>query len=274
MLLKPLVLPFLLKCICSFCLRCPPDTRAMAQMLSVVLFLGLQTTSANPDWCKWVPDGSLQYVGECSGYSQSNQVQGCVSWCEWVPASSWQDTPQCQRCQELYPNQVLNSTFSSDTCANWCQHVARPAWQYAPDCASCEQELSNAVPLKAKAAPAPRPLGASKVQPVAFVATKSASPSWCQWIPYGSLQYVPACSGGWGNNSPTAICASWCVWVPSPSWQYTADCQRCGDGNVNAIQGCDTWCEWVSRPTWANTPGCEQCTTEQNQDGKTREILP
>ena len=59
---------------------------------------------------------------------------------------------------------------------------------------------------------------------------------------------------------------------PHP-WQYTADCQRCGDGNVNAIQGCDTWCEWVSRPTWANTPGCEQCTTEQNQDGKTREIF-
>ena len=259
--------------ICVVVLPSSLDTRTMAQMLSVVLFLGLQTAGANPDWCKWVPDGSLQYVGECAGYSHSNQMLGCVSWCEWVPAPSWQATPQCGKCAELYPNHVLNSTFSSDTCANWCQHVSRPAWQYAPDCVSCEQELANAMqPSKAKAAVrTPKPKAALR----ASVLTKSAGPSWCQWIPYGSLQYVPACSGGWGNNYPAVTCASWCYWVDSPSWQYIPECQRCYGDLANAVQGCNPECEWVSRPAWANTPGCQQCTAEQNQGGaKTREILP
>ena len=187
-----------------------------------------------------------------------------------MPAPSWQDTPQCQRCQELYPNQVLNSTFSSDTCGKLVSTCCPDQLGSTPQTAPLVNKSCRTLVPSAKAAPAPpRPLGASKVQPVAFVATKSASPSWCQWIPptvHCNMSLHAVVAGV--ITPPTAICASWCVWVPSPSWQYTADCQRCGDGNVNAIQGCDTWCEWVSRPTWANTPGCEQCTTEQNQDGK------
>ena len=246
-------------------------------MLSLVLLLGLPAARAAPDWCKWVPDGSLQYVGECSGFSHTglNQVQGCVSWCEWVPAPSWQATPQCRRCQELYPNHhVDNSSFASDTCANWCQHVSRPAWQYAPDCMSCEQDLANAAqPSKVKAAKVAVPAPAIP-EATNFAATKSAGPSWCRWIPYGSLQYVPACSGGWSGLYPTAICASWCVWVPAPSWQYTAECGSCS-GLMTTIQGCDPECAWVSRPAWVNTPGCTQCSVEQPKDeGKTREILP
>eukprot|EP00490_Sorites_sp_Unknown_P009609 CAMPEP_0114697078 /NCGR_PEP_ID=MMETSP0191-20121206/73369_1 /TAXON_ID=126664 /ORGANISM="Sorites sp." /LENGTH=251 /DNA_ID=CAMNT_0001995703 /DNA_START=56 /DNA_END=812 /DNA_ORIENTATION=- len=167
----------------------------MAQMFSLVLLAaGLPAARAAPDWCKWVPDGSLQYVNECNGYSHASQTltQGCVSWCEWVPAASWQVTPQCRGCQSLYPNHAMaNSSFANDTCANWCQHVSRPAWQYTPECTTCDQDLSNAKTAKTPEVAAP----------ASFVATKSAGgPDWCKWIPYGSLQYVPACSGGWGNT--------------------------------------------------------------------------
>ena len=39
-----------------------------------------------PDWCKWVPLGSLQYVGDCTG---------CANWCGWSPVSAWQYIPEC-----------------------------------------------------------------------------------------------------------------------------------------------------------------------------------
>mmetsp|Transcript_5817 Transcript_5817/g.6582 ORF Transcript_5817/g.6582 Transcript_5817/m.6582 type:complete len:97 (-) Transcript_5817:235-525(-) len=95
------------------------------------------------------------------------------------------------------------------------------------------------------------------------------------WIPYGSLQYVPACSGGWGTYYHGAVCAHWCVWVPAPSWIYTPDCQRCSSlGSGNTITGCESWCTWVSRPAWQNTPECKQCTDEQNDANSTRILLP
>mmetsp|Transcript_1256 Transcript_1256/g.2308 ORF Transcript_1256/g.2308 Transcript_1256/m.2308 type:complete len:355 (+) Transcript_1256:66-1130(+) len=54
-----------------------------------------------PDWCRWVPAGSLQYVPDCVGYGygpMSPPQARCESWCVWVPRPSWQYPPGCRGC--------------------------------------------------------------------------------------------------------------------------------------------------------------------------------
>ena len=228
-----------------------------------------------PDWCKWVPYSSLQYVADCAGYSghSSGPAQTCASWCEWVPSPSWSTTTQCSKCSELFPTPSAND-FAHDDCASWCQYVSRPAWQYAPDCQTCEQEIANAAAKPAAATVAKSKAGDENAKPEGGLKLKSsfARPDWCKWVPWGSLQYVPDCNGSWGNTYQGAYCASWCRWVPSPSWQYTPECLRCYSVTPGVATRCASWCEWVSRPAWANTPECTQCSSEQDDSDNT--ILP
>ena len=235
-------------------------------MMSRALLLLLPLVRAAPDWCRWVPYSSLQYVPACSGYApgaEPGAAVGCASSCEWVPQGAWASTPQCQKCQELYGTQ--GSGFQGDLCEHWCQWVSRPAWMYTSGCQTCEQELQP----KAKAAAAENE---SK--------TKSASgvPDWCRWVPYGSQQYVGACSGNWDHGGyEGAYCAGWCVWVPSPSWVNTPDCRRCSTSFLQTsegVTGCADWCEWVSRPAWKKTSECSLCDADLGTKEGSQPILP
>ena len=69
--------------------------------------VGLKVRAAAPDWCRWVPPASLQYVPDCTGFAGSSYGYGggvstargpCESWCQWVPRPSWQYPPGCRGC--------------------------------------------------------------------------------------------------------------------------------------------------------------------------------
>lgn len=65
---------------------------------------------ADPDWCRWVPAGSLEHVPDCAGYGgdsgdpwpkpsgPSAARRQCESWCQWVPQPAWQYPPGCRGC--------------------------------------------------------------------------------------------------------------------------------------------------------------------------------
>lgn len=97
--------------------------------------LKLKTVQAQkPDWCKWVPVGSLRYVDECSVSTASDGVEGCKTWCVWSP-TSWRYMPECRRCStEMLPTAV------GDGCEDWCRWVSRPAWLDGPDCSNCDRD--------------------------------------------------------------------------------------------------------------------------------------
>ena len=222
-----------------------------------------------PDWCRWVPYSSLQYVPACSGYSQPapdpGAAVGCVSSCEWVPQGSWATTAGCQKCEELYGNPQAPG-FQGDQCEHWCQWVSRPAWMYTSGCQTCAQQPTQARSFAANMAK----MDESK--------TKSANgaPDWCRWVPYGSLQYVAACNANWGSAYQGSYCASWCIWVPSPSWIYTPDCRQCSPAYFSGATatGCSDWCQWVSRPAWQNTPECMRCSVDQGTEAPKFKELP
>ena len=117
--------------------------------------LKVKMLDTRPDWCKWVPLSSQQYVGECNGAVPSpssptspaapaapsapsapasiGQPHSCANWCTWVPATSWQYTSECSRCGGDGP--VPNATQGA--CMSFCQWVPRPSWETVPDCSQC-----------------------------------------------------------------------------------------------------------------------------------------
>ena len=112
--------------------------------------LKVKMLDTRPDWCKWVPLSSLQYVGDCNGAvpspsapsapsapsspSSIGEPHSCASWCTWVPATSWQYTSACSRCGGHGPV-VPNATQGA--CMSFCQWVPMPSWESTPDCSQC-----------------------------------------------------------------------------------------------------------------------------------------
>eukprot|EP00438_Fugacium_kawagutii_P019578 Skav228162 [mRNA] locus=scaffold439:196253:196996:+ [translate_table: standard] len=102
----------------------------------------LKVKTGQPDWCKWVPVGSWQYVGECNTaptqtQADTNQYGGCAGWCGWSPVSAWQYIAECQQCS---PDVQATGAAVVPTanCDSWCQWVSRPSWQYVGACTGCE----------------------------------------------------------------------------------------------------------------------------------------
>ena len=97
-----------------------------------------------PDWCKWVPLGSLQYVGDCTGSAtgatSGTQAGGCANWCGWSPVSAWQYIPECGQCSSGLPE---GTVVPMAGCENWCQWVSRPSWQNVGGCTGCEALAAN-----------------------------------------------------------------------------------------------------------------------------------
>ena len=226
-----------------------------------VLALLLTPVMAQPDWCRWVPLASQQYVPECSGYSYPGYANfGCANWCQWVPGPSWGYTSGCAGCYGLYSTHYQSVTVPATALQNGCQAgcewVSRPAWANASDCSQCEKPMV----LDSK----PDKTGQRGQTGQTGLKVKALSqPNWCQWVPLSSLQYVGECNGSVGSAGQSQkSCANWCGWLPSSSWQYTPECNLCtGQGPVmtSAKTGCLNWCQWVPRPSWQHTPDCSQC---------------
>jgi len=240
------------------------------------------------DWCKWVPVASQQYVPACGGYGYSGYRYpagawnyGCANWCQWVPGPSWGYTPDCVGCYQTYsghykalsaPNAAPAKATGSG-CEASCQWLSRVSWNNTTDCAKCEQPLVlESKQSPEEAAPSPR------------LKVRMQRPSWCQWVPLGSLQYVGECNTGSNiGTETTAIggCAGWCGWSPVSSWQYIPECTQCSSatqGTVVPASGCENWCQWVSRPSWQYSGGCAGCealVAEANaQNQNQNEIRP
>ena len=121
------------------------------KMTSFAVLLALASVAhaaGAPDWCKWVPSASLQYVGECSGAAPAPQQgfgygdgpDGCVNWCVWVPGKDWHQTNECQRCAEYYPVEPMGAHAG---CEGWCQWVSQPSWQYMDNCRGCRANQAS-----------------------------------------------------------------------------------------------------------------------------------
>ena len=101
----------------------------------------LKVKMQRPDWCKWVPLGSLQYVGDCTGSAiGASGTGGCANWCGWSPVSAWQYIPECGQCSSGLPEGTVAPMAG---CENWCQWVSRPSWQNVGGCAGCEALATN-----------------------------------------------------------------------------------------------------------------------------------
>eukprot|EP00438_Fugacium_kawagutii_P019576 Skav228160 [mRNA] locus=scaffold439:74324:75986:+ [translate_table: standard] len=101
----------------------------------------LKVKTLQPDWCKWVPVSSLQYVGECNvaptqTQADANQYGGCAGWCGWSPVSSWQYIAECRQCSPGLPEATAAVPMAS--CVDWGQWGSQPSWQYVGSCAGCE----------------------------------------------------------------------------------------------------------------------------------------
>jgi len=142
----------------SDCNQCEQPMVLDSKTKSAKTGLKVKMLDTRPDWCKWVPLSSQQYVGECNGAVPSpssptsptapaapaapsapsapasiGQPHSCANWCTWVPATSWQYTSECSRCGGDGP--VPNATQGA--CMSFCQWVPRPSWETVPDCSQC-----------------------------------------------------------------------------------------------------------------------------------------
>ena len=207
-------------------------------------------TGGRPDWCKWVPAASLQYVGECSGATpstQGNAGTGHPEWCSRVPAGSLQYVPECS---SLAPTTQHGNAGGHP---EWCSRVPAASLQYVPEC--------------------------SGLAPATQQGNQPQRPDWCKWVPAASVQYVDQCSGnfapaqgagdaGWGYGDGPEGCVNWCVWVPGNKWHERDDCKKCAEyypvepqGFAHA--GCAGWCQWVSQPSWQYVGNCRGCNANQ-----------
>merc|ERR1719356_2221247 len=98
------------------------------------------------------------------------------------------------------------------------------------------------------------------------ISTVASMPSWCQWVPAASRQYVADCQDG--TITPGRSCSSWCQWVPTPSWMYVSSCGGCtpraNPGTVSPpisppSTGCAGWCQQIPAEPRANLRDCGGC---------------
>ena len=248
--------------------------------LQSILSLLVVPCIAQPDWCRWVPYASQQYVPDCSGYVYPPQATGlaCANWCQWVPGSSWGYVPDCNNCYQVYsglykstpPGPSTNLVKTSSGCEASCQWLSRPSWNSTSKCEQCEQPL------------VPETMSSTAVQRAQpRLKVRMQRPDWCKWVPLSSLQYVADCNTGAAAVPAAAVpatnggCASWCGWSPVSSWQYMSQCQQCSstlpEGQaVVPTAGCENWCQWVSRPSWQYVGGCVGCEALANQQNEIR----
>ncbi|CAJ1384074.1 unnamed protein product [Effrenium voratum] len=254
-----------------FWLRSCMSNKTKMTSFAVLLALASVAHAAGaPDWCKWVPSASLQYVGECSGAAPAPQQgfgygdgpDGCVNWCVWVPGKDWHQTNECKRCAEYYPVEPMGAHAG---CEGWCQWVSQPSWQYMDNCRGCRAKQAS---MKAAV---PDSSGSAKL---AGEKMATGAPDWCKWVPSASLQYVGECSGaapapqqGFGYGDGPDGCVNWCVWVPGKDWHQTNECKRCAEyypvEPMGAHAGCEGWCQWVSQPSWQYMDNCRGCRANQ-----------
>mmetsp|Transcript_29985 Transcript_29985/g.48426 ORF Transcript_29985/g.48426 Transcript_29985/m.48426 type:complete len:244 (+) Transcript_29985:52-783(+) len=128
----------------SDCMKCeqPLVLEAKSEETAPSPRLKVKMQWQRPDWCKWVPLGSLQYVGDCTGggvIGAETGSLGCANWCGWSPVSAWQYIPECGQCSGWEGTEVAPMTG----CENWCQWVSRPSWQNVGGCAGCEALATN-----------------------------------------------------------------------------------------------------------------------------------
>mmetsp|Transcript_15248 Transcript_15248/g.28727 ORF Transcript_15248/g.28727 Transcript_15248/m.28727 type:complete len:201 (+) Transcript_15248:66-668(+) len=192
--------------------------------LPLTLALATEIPEVSPaSWCQWVPASALQHVSSCGGQGPAVPATSaeCADWCSWVPTPTWKDIADCRPCET---SEDANQTEQT------------------------EAQVPNAVEPKIQSA-----------HTGLKVKTGFSHPTWCRYVPWGSLQYVPACRGYDGVYDPSRanlpLCAAWCRWVPVPSFQYVADCQSC----YAYGGGCEHWCVWVPRGSWPYTAGCSGC---------------
>ncbi|CAJ1353397.1 unnamed protein product [Effrenium voratum] len=246
------------------------------KMTSFAVLLALVNAphaAAAPDWCKWVPPASLQYVGECSGAAPAPQQggfgygdgpDGCVNWCVWVPGKDWHQTNECKRCAEYYPVEPMGAHAG---CEGWCQWVSQPSWHYMDNCRGC-----NANQALVKAA-VPDSSGSAKLAgKKPGLKTKSRWADWCKWVPPSSLQYVGECSGGRPatQGSHTGGRPDWCQWVPAASLQYVGECSGATPSTQgNAGTGHPEWCSRVPAGSLQYVPECSSLapTTQHGNAG-------
>ena len=249
------------------------QTFDMMKLLSILSLLVVPCI-AQPDWCRYVPYASQQYVPDCSGYVYpARNVNACANWCQWVPGSSWGYVADCNNCYQVYSG-LYKSTQSgpptnlvktSSGCEASCQWLSRPSWNSTSECQQCEQPL---VPEKMSST------AVQSAQPRLKV--RMQRPDWCKWVPLSSLQYVADCNTGPAVDPATyGGCANWCGWSPVTSWQYIPECQQCSstlpEGQaVVPTAGCEHWCQWVSRPSWQYVGGCVGCEALANQQNEIR----
>lgn len=112
---------------CNQCEQPMNSTKSMKTGLKVRM-----QAAREPDWCKWVPSSSLQYVDECKGLRPSNP--SCSTWCEWVPSTAWKSTEECMSC----PGHGPNVTTGSPGCSHWCNWVPHLSWPETRDCFGCK----------------------------------------------------------------------------------------------------------------------------------------
>ena len=184
----------------------PPDCRACGTVESSSDSSDTASVPTVPIWCSWVPPLALKYVDACTGSNGAlpAQAEGCTYWCVWVSGPAWHHVHECHGCSS-----VENATNATDNSSLEEADVVKPA-----DLSGIGFVGSG---LKVK------------------TSLKAIGPDWCRWVPAGSLQYVPDCTGydggyGYGVGSPSAArgqCESWCQWVPQPAWQYPPGCRGC-----------------------------------------------
>lgn len=86
-----------------------------------------------PDWCTWVPIGSLPDVAEsCASKIDSEMGSGCKAFCTWKTAPN----SECRQCSSKTVSPITN-------CEDWCQWVSRAAWQDTSGCSKCDQEINE-----------------------------------------------------------------------------------------------------------------------------------
>mmetsp|Transcript_109553 Transcript_109553/g.153345 ORF Transcript_109553/g.153345 Transcript_109553/m.153345 type:complete len:249 (+) Transcript_109553:74-820(+) len=244
--------------------------------LQSILSLLVVPCLAQPDWCRYVPVASQQYVPECAGYQYPGTVvNACASWCQWVPASSWGYVADCNGCYQVYssfykstpsahPTKLLKT---SSGCEASCQWLSRPSWNRTSECQQCEQPL------------VPETMSSTAVRSAQpRLKVRMQRPDWCKWVPLSSLQYVADCNTGAAPVPATyGGCANWCGWSPVTSWQYIPECQQCSstlpEGQAvvpTPTASCEHWCQWVSRPSWQYVGGCVGCEALANQQNEIR----
>eukprot|EP00437_Effrenium_voratum_P043861 CAMPEP_0181461110 /NCGR_PEP_ID=MMETSP1110-20121109/33705_1 /TAXON_ID=174948 /ORGANISM="Symbiodinium sp., Strain CCMP421" /LENGTH=187 /DNA_ID=CAMNT_0023585717 /DNA_START=61 /DNA_END=624 /DNA_ORIENTATION=- len=162
----------------------------MTSLVTVLLLLAADRVAGSPDWCKYVPPASQQYVAECGGYVPATQYAGpagAPDWCKWVPSASLQYVGQCSGVAPAPQGTGSDAGWGygdgPDGCINWCVWVPGPEWHQRDECKRCPEYYP------------------AEAQGYAHAGCEG----WCQWVSQPSWQYVDNCRGCHTSYAKAAV---------------------------------------------------------------------